>query len=1179
MSDLPIPLTDDFLVRLFRHDIGIYSAAARPGMVDDRRRALMRSPHFDETDLLSFAARFGSVWALEEITARVSDGAWDWASLRAEIVAHGSHPRVLEPTLDRLSLLGLWQITQAASFATEDDAAVKAGTAFIAHRVVAGGDLSTDERESLAAALLRTDQHRLALRLMRALSADSWARRALEAELEHPRFGGSIEAGLNIIGQAYRRENLEPVTVGAGRATPWAGLQSEATEQVRSGPLVSILMAATSPTAHILTAAASIVAQSYQNWELLLVHNGSTDDRSDLLHEAATLDPRVRLVRSERLDEAARLAEALRDDARGDLIALQSDRTWSHPRRIELQLHDLMSRPSVDGNLAGAIWVDHELSFVPGSTVQLFEDEASLMFRRGVDPSRASNVKLVCPDAPLQWKLVADPRCPGFVTRQSRDLDMLVVANLLESPTNISFTARLADELTEATRAGIRVGVLHREAIARPGRRGRLAQRIEALLEEGPLVRVETADAVTTDLVVVRHAGAAQGYPSARISVTADRVVIVEDPSAGDIDGGSFARTDVLDTVTGWFGSSPGWLPVTLAPTAPPSARVASRPNRLPTEDADAPLLSIVMPVYNVARYLEASLISVLYQDFHDFELIVVDDASTDGSRQIADMYAAMDPRIRVIDLAHNTIGGAGIPSNLGIRAARGKYLGFVDSDDIVVRGSFQRLVALAERTDADVVIGGFATFVDGGPDVSEAYDLARTGRIPRDRVISATTHPELLSMSPVPWRKLYRTSFMDKHGIQYPEGDYFYEDNPLHWTVLALADRVVLTDERVSMHRMSREGQTMTSADFRKAAYAHHLTMSLRAVLSTGGARREALMDAFVERLDATRWVVRQQTHAGAKAMLAKRLATLYDRAAAAGARVPAAMRSTVDAYRATYPYYDLTIVVAAHNNVGAVRKTLDSILPSTRTGFDILVVDEGSTDGTLPLLRTYESAHANVHVFTGDRRGVGRARNSVIPLITGRFALFVDAGDVIDPRALSTAVREADRQSADVLFTEYRTSHRKERLPDAAIWKQFASATTEKQRRTLAADLSSHPSNRLVRSAFLQDENIFFGGTAAYENAAFHWQTVVMAEHIAFAPVSVVTRKKSTIRREAARTMDATPEAAWETVRYTDERISSLPSYAALREQWVSFARDLLAAHPEKPPADLWPTSDGEA
>ena len=203
------------------------------------------------------------------------------------------------------------------------------------------------------------------------------------------------------------------------------------------------------------------------------------------------------------------------------------------------------------------------------------------------------------------------------------------------------------------------------------------------------------------------------------------------------------------------------------------------------------PLLSIVMPIYNVERYLDASLLSVLGQDFTDFEVIAVNDASSDNSAKILQLYRDMDDRIRIVDLDFNTLGGPSSPSNVGIKHAVGKYVGFVDSDDFVERSAFRTMIDAAEHHNADVVISDFHTFDDATRDLHVAYDRTHWEGIPLDTPVSPLSVPALFRLSPVPWRKLYLRSLLQAESLLFPEGDYFYEDNPFHWFVLSSARRV----------------------------------------------------------------------------------------------------------------------------------------------------------------------------------------------------------------------------------------------------------------------------------------------------------------------------------------------------------------------------------------------------
>lgn len=121
-----------------------------------------------------------------------------------------------------------------------------------------------------------------------------------------------------------------------------------------------------------------------------------------------------------------------------------------------------------------------------------------------------------------------------------------------------------------------------------------------------------------------------------------------------------------------------------------------------------SPLVSIIIPVYNTAAYLRECFDSILAQTYTNYEVVVVDDGSTDDSGAICDEYAERDSRFVVI---HKQNGGVSTARNTGLDAATGDYIGFVDSDDMMLPGMFEEYVRVAEKTGADLVESlGFLT-------------------------------------------------------------------------------------------------------------------------------------------------------------------------------------------------------------------------------------------------------------------------------------------------------------------------------------------------------------------------------------------------------------------------------------------------------------------------------------
>lgn len=177
---------------------------------------------------------------------------------------------------------------------------------------------------------------------------------------------------------------------------------------------------------------------------------------------------------------------------------------------------------------------------------------------------------------------------------------------------------------------------------------------------------------------------------------------------------------------------------------------------------------SVVIPVYNVKEYLEKCVQSVLAQHSDEYEIILVDDGSTDGSGELCDALAARTPeKIRVV---HKPNGGLGDARNVGLEHARGDYLVFLDSDDYIDETMFDELSEKIDETHADIISFGFR--VDNGGDTSQVF----IDPLPEGRVFSLEDCPELLLALPNAWTRIYARQLFLQTGIRYP-GRVWYED------------------------------------------------------------------------------------------------------------------------------------------------------------------------------------------------------------------------------------------------------------------------------------------------------------------------------------------------------------------------------------------------------------------
>lgn len=220
--------------------------------------------------------------------------------------------------------------------------------------------------------------------------------------------------------------------------------------------------------------------------------------------------------------------------------------------------------------------------------------------------------------------------------------------------------------------------------------------------------------------------------------------------------------------------------------------------------------LSVVIPVHNAEKYLPNCLDSVLGQSMKDLEVICVDDASKDGSVSVIEEYCRKDSRVRLIKNKENIF--AGQCRNMGIEAAKGTYIHFLDSDDMVAEGAYEKYWKLVEKYDADVIKGRGVCFDNETGTLCETSPLLALTEVSSkdmEKPFSFKENPELLShVSVVPWNGIYRRSLlMDKkirfnHLVCVNDRSFFNE-------VTMTAEKILLTHKPIVWYRVNN-GQSL---------------------------------------------------------------------------------------------------------------------------------------------------------------------------------------------------------------------------------------------------------------------------------------------------------------------------------------------------------------------------------
>ena len=249
----------------------------------------------------------------------------------------------------------------------------------------------------------------------------------------------------------------------------------------------------------------------------------------------------------------------------------------------------------------------------------------------------------------------------------------------------------------------------------------------------------------------------------------------------------------------------------------------------------EAPLVSFILPVYNVEPYLRQAMDCLLEQSLRHIEIICVDDGSTDNSLEILRWYEQKDSRVRVFTQKNQF---AGVARNLGLSKATGEYVCFLDPDDFFERTLAEDTYFTAKVDRADIVVFSAMYYDNTEQTFREAPELFQKKYVPKKRVFNRADCPDYLYMmtSPCTWNKLFRRQFVLDEKLLFQD---IHNSNDLYFTfcALAMAERIVVLDKVLTYYRIGVQTSLQATKDAHplctyEACKALHNTLKERGLL-----------------------------------------------------------------------------------------------------------------------------------------------------------------------------------------------------------------------------------------------------------------------------------------------------------------------------------------------------------
>ena len=433
------------------------------------------------------------------------------------------------------------------------------------------------------------------------------------------------------------------------------------------------------------------------------------------------------------------------------------------------------------------------------------------------------------------------------------------------------------------------------------------------------------------------------------------------------------------------------------------------------------PLVTCIVIFLDEERFLAEAIDSVRAQTYPSWEIVLVDDGSSDRSTQIARDYAQRFPdRIRYVEHPRHETRGMSAARNLGLAHARGQYVGFLDADDTWEPNKLREQVGLLDmRPDVAMVYGRTLLWHSWRGDASAADEFCDLG-VPPDSTLEPPESLLLLienrAQTPTTCNALMRRTVVDRIGGFEPAFRGMFEDQ-VFFMKLGLRERVFVSSQCWARYRQRADSSSARAEAAGQVAAARlRLFDWLTAYLQQQHEKSQRIWEhvrryrapqsrprlhALLDRLRILRWRVEQRWHdaryalSGMPAVRGEPAASVRD----------AIQPRAVSASETTRPV--ASIVMPFHDAESYLEEAVDSVMRQSFGAWELLLVDDGSTDGSTERARCHAQNHPGQIRYLEHpghaNLGAGPSRNLGLSHATGEFLVFLDADDVLLPHKLS--------------------------------------------------------------------------------------------------------------------------------------------------------------------------------
>ena len=438
--------------------------------------------------------------------------------------------------------------------------------------------------------------------------------------------------------------------------------------------------------------------------------------------------------------------------------------------------------------------------------------------------------------------------------------------------------------------------------------------------------------------------------------------------------------------------------------------------------------ISIIIPVYNVENYLRSCLDSVLSQTYKDFEVLMVNDGSTDGSGAICQDFAERDSRFHYFEKEN---GGLSDARNYGLDRAKGHYITFLDSDDFLFEDYLENLYHASRLSDSDITIGGYCRFGDSNfyfyNDRFKSDSLVSVKDFQAIQYLDSMLDVTFITFSTA-WGKLFKRELFSE--LRFPYGKYA-EDQFLIWKLYMKADKIYVFNGASYVYRMNPSGLSNIFT-LKHLDYIDALEERIKDTKDIEGIEIQHSFNMYRYVLQRILGQLEEHDYIDEAKEVRKKLELVEQ-------GQYSFLSDEVKEIEVENGGELISIIVPIYNVENYLRMCLDSIEHQTYSNIEVLLINDGSPDSSGEICQEYVARDSRFRYFEKENGGASDARNYGIERSNGKYLTFVDSDDWLSLTYVEDLYQAAIRNDSDTVISHYTIYNESDRNYYVHIWDDY--------------------------------------------------------------------------------------------------------------------------------------------